>query len=262
MLGKLLKYDLKWMLNKVMWIYYVILIIVSISIKIVENVHQTMFLVIVDKVLVGVFISCCISVLITCFMRIWARFIQNIYKDESYLTHTLPVTKNELFNAKIISSIISVVISILVIVACVAFVYLNDATFEELRLMYDSLVQAYNGVAAVVFIIGLVLIILLEMINAMMCGIFGIVVGHRYNDSKIIKSILIGLVSYIVLASFTVIVLNVISTNLLDEVVTNGFPSINTLKVMGFTALGLYTAFIIGFYFISKKLLNKGVNVD
>ena len=262
MLGKLLKYDLKWMLNKVMWIYYVILIIVSISIKIVENVHQTMFLVIVDKVLVGVFISCCISVLITCFMRIWARFIQNIYKDESYLTHTLPVTKNELFNAKIISSIISVVISILVIVACVAFVYLNDATFEELRLMYDSLVQAYNGVAAVVFIIGLVLIILLEMINAMMCGIFGIVVGHRYNDSKIIKSILIGLVSYIVLASFTVIVLNVISTNLLDEVVTNGFPSINTLKVMGFTALGLYTAYIIGFCFISKKLLNKGVNVD
>lgn len=262
MLAKLLKYDLKWILNKVMWIYYVIVIIVAIAIKIVENVHQTLFLVIVDKILVGVFISCCISVLITCFMRIWARFIQNLYKDESYLTHTLPVTKNELFNAKVIASIISVIISILVIVVCVAFVYLNDATFEELRMMYDSLVQAYNGVIAAIFVIGLILIILLEMINAMMCGIFGIIVGHRKNDYKIVKSILIGLVSYIILATFTVVVLNFISTNLLDEVVNDGFPSINTLKGMGFTALGLYIAYILGFYFISKKLLNKGVNIE
>ena len=262
MLGKLLKYDLKWMLNKVMWIYYVILIIVSIAIKIVENVHQTLFLVIVDKVLVGVFISCCISVLITCFMRIWARFIQNLYKDESYLTHTLPVTKNELFNAKVIASIISTVISILVIVVCVAFVYLNDATFEEIRVMYDSLVQAYNGVAAAIFVVGLILLILLEMINAMMCGIFGIIVGHRSNDYKIIKSIIIGLVVYVVLASITVIVLNIISTNLLDEVVTNGFPSINTLKVMGFTSLALYLIYILFFYLKSKSLLNKGVNID
>ena len=247
MLAKLLKYDLKWILNKVMWIYYVIVIIVAIAIKIVENVHQTLFLVIVDKILVGVFISCCISVLITCFMRIWARFIQNLYKDESYLTHTLPVTKNELFNAKVIASIISVIISILVIVVCVAFVYL---------------VQAYNGVIAAIFVVGLILIILLEMINAMMCGIFGIIVGHRENDYKIVKSILIGLVSYIILATFTVVVLNFISTNLLDEVVNDGFPSINTLKVMGFTALGLYIAYILGFYFISKKLLNKGVNIE
>ena len=262
MLGKLLKYDLKWMLNKVMWIYYVVLIIVSISIIIVENVHQTIFLVIVDKILVGVFISMCISTLITCFMRIWARFIQNLYKDESYLTHTLPVTKNELFNSKVISSIISVIISILVIIACVAFVYLNKSTFEELRLMYDSLVQAYNGTVAVIFVIGLVLLILLEMINAMMCGVFGIVVGHRSNDHKIIESIIVGLGLYFLLSTITIIVLNVISTNLLDEVVNDGFPSINTIKVMGFTSLVLYIAYILFFYFKSKSLLNKGLNVD
>ena len=125
MLGKLLKYDLNWIINKVMIIYYIILVVVSIGIKIIESVDQTLFLVIVDKILVGIFIACCISTIITCFMRTWTRFIQNVYKDGSYLTHTLPVTKNQILASKVFASVISLVISLLVIIVCVAFTYLK-----------------------------------------------------------------------------------------------------------------------------------------
>ena len=262
MLGKLLKYDLNWIINKVMIIYYIILVVVSIGIKIIESVDQTLFLVIVDKILVGIFIACCISTIITCFMRTWTRFIQNVYKDESYLTHTLPVTKNQILASKVIAAIISLVISLLVIIVCVAFTYLNKSTFEELRLMYQSLVDAYNGVVAFIFVTGLILLIILEAINMMMCGIFGIVVGHRSNNHKILKSEAVGLGVYFLLSTITIVVLNVISQNLLNEVVNDGFPSVNTLKIMGFTSLGLYLTYILFFYFQSRRILNKGVNVD
>ena len=262
MLTKLFKNDFAWIFNKAMWIYYLVLILVTISVKIVENVKQNLFLVMVDKVLVGIFISCCISILITCFMRIWARFITNLYKDESYLTHTLPVTKNQIFNAKVFASILTLIISLLVIVACVAFVYLNENTFEELRVMYDSLVQAYNGVIAVIFVIGLVLLIILEMINMMMAGIFGIISGHRSNNYRMIKSIFIGIAYYFAVAIIIVVTLNIISENLLNEVVTNGFPGIKTLSTMGLTSLALYIISILFFYFNSKRILNKGVNVE
>ena len=40
--------------------------------------------------------------------EIWSRFIKTVYKDESYLMHTLPVTKNQIFNAKVFASILSI----------------------------------------------------------------------------------------------------------------------------------------------------------
>lgn len=104
MLGKLFKYDFKWM-SKVTYVYVLILIVISIALKIVESVDQTFLLVILDKILVSMFISCIVSILLTSSIRIWARFINNFYKDESYLTHTLPVTKNELFNSKVLAGI-------------------------------------------------------------------------------------------------------------------------------------------------------------
>ena len=40
MLTKLFKNDFAWIFNKAMWIYYLVLILVTISVKIVENVNK------------------------------------------------------------------------------------------------------------------------------------------------------------------------------------------------------------------------------
>ena len=99
MLGKLVKYDFKW-INKVMLIYYTIALILTIATKFVENIlntQQTMMIVIIDKILVGMLISCFFSIIVTCIMRIWTRFSKNTYCDESYLIHTLPVTEGKIF---------------------------------------------------------------------------------------------------------------------------------------------------------------------
>ena len=150
MLGKLFKYDFKWM-SKVTYVYVLILIVISIALKIVESVDQTFLLVILDKILVSMFISCIVSILLTSSIRIWVRFINNFYKDESYLTHTLPVTKNELFNSKVLAGICSLLLSALVIVACLALVFINKESLESLKMMWDSLVAVYNSVFAVFF---------------------------------------------------------------------------------------------------------------
>ena len=48
MLKRLFKYDFKW-INKVMIIYYIILLVISILTKIVESMDQTFLLLIIDK---------------------------------------------------------------------------------------------------------------------------------------------------------------------------------------------------------------------
>ena len=260
MLGKLFKYDFKWM-SKVTYIYVLILIVISIALRIVESVDQTFLLVILDKILVSMFISCIVSILLTTSLRIWVRFINNFYKDESYLTHTLPITKSEIFNSKIIAGILSILMTAIVIIACVAIVAL-PLIADPLKIMYDSLVQTYNGTYAVLFIIGIVLLIALEIIFFMISGIFGIVVGHSFNNYKMLISIIVGILSYCLLSTISLIIMGILSEVADFEIVNNAFPSLRTLKIMGFTSIGIYLLFNLTYYFIAKKILNRGVNVD
>lgn len=261
MLNKLIKYDFKW-INKTMHVYFIVLFIISVAVKVVESLDQTLLIVIVDKIVSGMFISCIISLVITCFMRIWGRFISNIYKDESYLTHTLPVTKNQIFNAKMVASILSLLLSAIVIVACIAFTFVNNSTIETLKFMWESLVEVYGGFVAVCFVIGITLTILLEAGFFMLTGIFGIVVGHMSNNHKIVKSIIVGIVSYGILSSVIFIVLLIVSNFANFEIVAGGFPDLRTLKIMGLTAIIVYFVIDFAYYCIIKLLLNKGVNVD
>lgn len=261
MLSKLFKYDFKWM-TKVTYIYALILVVISIALKIVESVDQTFLLVILDKILVSMFISCVVSILLTCSIRIWVRFINNFYKDESYLTHTLPVTKNELFNSKILAGICSLLLSVLVIVICLAFVYLNKSTIEELKMMWDSLVATYNSAFAVLFVVGLVVLIILEIIYIMMAGVLGITIGHRSNNFKMVKSIAVGLISYGLLSAMSLGVIGIVSKIIDYDIIGNGFPSMNYLIGVGSAGLAVYLIYNIVYYLIAKKVFNKGVNVD
>ena len=261
MLSKLFKYDFKWM-TKVTYIYVLILIVISVALKIVESVDQTFLLVILDKILVSMFISCIVSILLTSSIRIWVRFINNFYKDESYLTHTLPVTKNELFNSKVLAGICSLLLSVLVIVICLAFVYLNKSTIEELKIMWDSLVAAYNSVFAVLFVIGLAVLIILEIIYIMMAGVLGITIGHRSNNFKMVKSIAVGLISYGLLSAMSLGVIAIVSKIIDYDIIGNGFPSMNYLIGVGSAGLAVYLIYNIVYYLIAKKVFNKGVNVD
>lgn len=261
MLGKLFKYDFKWM-SKVTYIYVLILIVISIALKIVESVDQTFLLVILDKILVSMFISCIVSILLTSSIRIWARYINNFYKDESYLTHTLPVTKNELFNSKVLAGICSLLLSVLVIAACFAFVYLNKTSIESLKAMWDSLVAAYNSVFAVLFVIGIILLIILEIIYIMMAGILGITIGHRSNNYKMIKSLAVGLISYGLLSAMSFGVIAIVSKIIDYDIIGNGFPSMNYLIGVGGAGIAVYLIYNIVYYLIAKKVFNKGVNVE
>ena len=140
MLSKLLKYDYRW-INKTMYIYFIILFVISIFLKIVNNLDQTFFIMILDRIMFSLFISAIITVIINLMMRVWARITTNLYRDESYLTHTLPVEKSKLYDAKVIAMILSTLLSLLVIVLCFALVYLDKTGITYIKDMYNTSVD-------------------------------------------------------------------------------------------------------------------------
>ena len=98
----------------------------------------------------------------------------------------------------------------------------------------------------------------------MMSGILGIIIGHKSNNLKIVKSIVIGFVIYMILSSISVGTLFV--AGLLNSDIMSLFNNIevssNALKSMMLVGILVYAIYNLGIYFIGNKLLNKGVDVD
>ena len=113
MLKKLLKYDLKYIF-KVLIVFYGIGIFFAVLTRIFLNIENSFIMDIIGKVCSGVTISMIFNILINNIMRLWVRFKNNFYKDESYLTHTLPVDKSTLYLSKILTSIITLFVSVFV----------------------------------------------------------------------------------------------------------------------------------------------------
>lgn len=262
MLKKLLKYDLEWCYRPLI-VFYVLAIFFSIIVRIIESFEQNLILLIIDKICCGIVIAIMISILINCFMRNWVRFIRNIYKDESYLTHTLPVSKNTIYLSKILTAIITLLTSFIVIIICLAISSLNKETWLILKeSLEQSAIYFDSSVFSLIFI--LIITIFFEFLFMMMSGILGIIIGYSSNSLKIIKSIVIGFFIYIILSSMSVGTLFVVG--LLNPEIMSLFNNIevssNALKSMLLVGTLVYAIYNLGIYFIGNKLLNKGVNVD
>lgn len=263
MLRKLLKYDLKW-INKLLIVYYIVLLFLTGLIRVVDTLEKTNIVVIIDKILIGIFISGVFSALFNCMIRFWARFNITIYKDQSYLTHTLPVDRKNVYDSKVLSGIISMTITFIVIVGCTFLLCIGNNRIEVLRNIFNSLKTMFGEDLSIKLIISFVFIVLLEIIEMMQFGIFGLILGHKSNGSKMIKSIVIGIVSY----NFTqVIMLGIlylialINPNLMQLFETET-PSIEAVKQFIYISMCLYFIFNLVLYFVSRKLLSKGVDVE
>ena len=262
MLKKLLKYDLEWC-YKPLIVFYILAISFAIITRVIESFEQTLILVIIDKICSGITIAMIINILINCFMRNWARFVKNIYKDESYLTHTLPVTKNKIYLSKVLTAIITLLTSSIVIVFCVAIVCLNENSWSLLRTSLENSAIFLNCSISSLIIV-LVITVFFEFLFMIMSGILGIIIGHRSNNYKIVKSIIFGFVIYMAFSIISLLIIYIAGLLNSDimSVFNNVVVSSTALKSIMMMGIFIYAIYICIVYFVGNKLLNKGVNVD
>ena len=172
MLKKLLKYDLKY-IYKVLIVFYVLSIFFAILTRCTLYNKDIAIIKIIGQVCSGITVSMIINIIINNLMRLWARFYNNFYKDESYLTHTLPVSKKTLFLSKFFTEIITLLISMIVIILTILIAYYTRDNYNLLINMVSSKT-----------LIHVVLLFFLEMVLLVISGYFGIIIGQNKNDKK------------------------------------------------------------------------------
>ena len=105
-------------MNRNMVIIFTITVILSIFTRIASNYTGSIMGDLIFGILRGFTIAAFANTVINSVIRIWERFRQSLYKDESYLIHTLPVSKKKLYDSKTISGIGTILLSLVVVITC------------------------------------------------------------------------------------------------------------------------------------------------
>lgn len=262
MLKKLLKYDLKNMLKSIS-IFYLLSIVFAITTRILEGLNETIVVNIITQISMGIMFSMIASSIINTLMRNWVRFKQTIYGDESYLTHTIPVTKHQILTSKSLLSAINLLITFIV---CIISLLIAFYTKDNIMYLKDltTVISTSIDINPKVFIVLVFIILYLEVYNIIISGYLGILLGHKKSNNKVGFSVLYGFITYILTQLIVLLCIYIIG--LFNQDVMNVFTSNNlnysiiTPLIYTFTLIYIVIIYIVNI--VSNKVFNKGVNVE
>ena len=287
MLKKLIKYDLKDLFN-VSYIFYILVFIMALICNLLENFGDNILIIYLFSGFIELgLIVLLISLIAFSFFKIVSKFYNDFYTDEAYLTHTLPVSRLELFLSKFISSIIYLITSFLVIIVNyvigLSLILTNKSCFiKSLNTIdgcYSSNIISYIEDTCIILITSIWLIIIsifvliaLEFITLMLSSFLGtIYVNLKNRNNKKIKSIVLSIIIYLLTQLFIILVLyvsskfyppindlftmNIFKLNLSNE-------KIKLIKILYFVIVGLYLALSSLLFILANKSLKKGINID
>ena len=263
MLKKLLKYDLK-KIFKFLIIFYSLSLFFGILTKMFLNIENSLIMNIIGQVCSGAAISMMFSILINNLMRLWVCFKENLYKDESYLTHTLPIKKETLYLSKILTGIITLLVSVSVIGLTIFIAYYSKENIEILKNILLPIANSYGSTIIKILLLFL-FVFFLEMANGLQSGFTGIILGHQKNNAKTGYSFLYGFIVYLLTQVFALLIIFLIglfNKDIMNLFVTKEIINMNMMKLIIYLAIIIYTITLIIGYLINIKLFKKGVNVD
>ncbi len=263
MLVKLSKYDLK-KVYKVLIIFYILSIFFATLTRVLLNINNSFVIGVIGQICSGVTISMIFNILINNLLRLWIRFKNTLYDDESYLTHTLPVDRKTIYLSKIVVSMITMFTSILVIVLTLFIAYYSKENMETLKNFLLPLANLYKSSILGVLVLFLA-VFLIETLNILQTGYTGIILGHKMNSGRSAFSVGYGFLVYIitqVVSLFSAFIISLFNKNLKNLFITNEAIDVDMVKILGILCISIYTIIFIINFFINRKLLNKGVNVE
>ena len=263
MLTKLLKYDLKYMIKN-MSVFYILALVFALTTRVLFAFDGSAIMKILSQISVGCMFAMVGSIVINVLMRSWVRFRDSIYKDEAYLTHTLPVTKNQIYDSKFILSLIFLIVSFAFSILSVFITYFTKERWQALKEFINTFMTNMDFNTGV-FVAVVLILLFLEFFNVLQCGYLGILLGHRLNNGRIGFSVLFGYIAYLVSQSILlpfVLAAGLINNNIMDLFRNNAQPDWATFKLLGILSVVYYAAVICAMCFICKKVFNKGVNVE
>ena len=205
MLGKLFKHQMK-SVSKVLIIIHAALLLLGLFLGITApnfaesseffNAYEFIF---VFAMVLYIFLLA--GVLMATYILLGIRFYRNMFTDEGYLTHTLPVKTGTLMFSHILTFTVWYVISMIVMFLSIALLVIGAGGGSELFELISYLPEVYNT-SMPVLILAVAQYLIVGAISAATMIYLSTCIGNLFAPHKVIASI----VSYIILYIIVMIV--------------------------------------------------------
>ncbi|MBQ7203150.1 MAG: hypothetical protein IJS03_03920 [Eubacterium sp.] len=246
MLGKLVKYDM--LKYKSFLLFYLTVPVIATITHFTNAIdNKSVAMVIIDKTLSGCTIGLMLGLAINLLMRFFVNFNLSLFGDEGYLYNTLPVKRGTLYTSKSLTAVVSII-------------YAAVITIASILIIIGSAVGGVDAgwkVLLVAFVLGIA-----EMICIVLTVFLGIILGNRKDTHKKLWSIIFSVCMYAIEQAipFAYIFIrfgNVILTENDDKLQEQMFG-------LGFILpmIAVYVAYSVIMYFLGKRALEKGINID
>ena len=169
-----------------------------------------------------------------------------------------------LYDSKFIQTLIFFIFGFMVIVFCLFIAYYTKDRWILLKGYINSITIGLN-MNTVLFVMGMLSVIFLEIFNAIQCGFLGIIMGYKKNNNKIGYAVIYGFINYLLsqgMVLLLVFIVGLFNKNIMDLFKSNVVFTASSFKLLVFLAIGLYLLIIGLMSIICKKEFNKGVNIE
>ena len=277
MLGKLLKHEFKATSRYFIPIFIIIAVItallkfsmilsegsifISMEISMIISIMQGLFIAVYVIVLVGTSILALFLLL--------KRFYSNMFGDEGYLTHTIPVTGTQLLNSKLICSFTWILLLIPIWILSFLILFAGTDFFTEMGYYTAAFSEELSILSTSGFSIGL---IVAELVIMAIAGLIGMILSyylsitlgqHFLGNHRLLGAILfyfvLSVISSTISSVYTTVIENFIYS---DLAAINAADAFRMITVIFATAIIISLIQTVVYYLLTRYFLTKKLNLQ
>ena len=260
MLGRVLKYDLKAIFKNLIPLY-VVLISLGLMVRILSFFDNISIIgILLGLMVLGLVFVSMFSFVLTGILSV-KHYLNNLYKDEAYLTHTLPIKKGNLLLSKLLASLITIIVTVFVVIISLLIAFYQDGLFE---VVIEFLGKSYAGLEVYKFLIFMIFYFLIAYLTTILMICAAISIGFSKSSNKTISSVIWALIFYFMIEFLYLGLLGIIVwlyPNFAYTLENHTFMLIDLVNF--FIIFMIFTALLGGvFYYISYRFMNKKLNLE
>lgn len=271
MLNKLLKYELKatarWFLP-----LYIALIVLTLLNKLTMVIELPDFMVfnILKVLLIIFYVIIIIFTSIATLILLVVRFYKNLFTDEGYLTHTLPVKPGTQLNCKILSGCIWTVSSFFMQIISLFILFVGEGLFSEVADVFIEMGAFLKDAGlldnAIITLVVFAVTLLISVFYSLLMMYCSVSVGSLFSQHKIIGAIVVYfIINFIIqLLSMVLMLVGINSPFSYDITTVEDFSVeiFNIMNIMMIISCALTMICNAIFYFLSHFVISKKLNLD
>lgn len=270
MLGKLIKYDFKALSRYLVVIHIMLLITAALGrFLFIERMTQNPDRLssagaVIVAVGILVYVILFMTALFGTLLIISIHFYKNLYSDEAYLTHTLPVSRGQLLLAKTVSGSVWMLIDVVLVILSVLILVLYQPVIQEFVTHKDEMLAVMGFPSTVGFgkiTLLLIIMFIVSSVSNVMTLYVSISAGQLFSNHRVLGAIVVFFSISTIISVIGGAAGAAYSIPAVMNAVDESFIYQFYLRAYLFSMV-LELATAVGFYVVTYLLMQKKLNLN